>query len=166
MDQTRTERMFTARNSEVAAEEGQAGKVHQSRRFLISSLTLLAIVFLSAGSGIAFSVIVALYELQSDGNLDIPSRIVLFAASCIGVIYVLVHITASSRVYARGDGASQVIGQLAVTLAFILAWLSVLTWIGAVVMMALVAAGTGWDVARGVEGNMPWIGLLICAVAL
>jgi hypothetical protein len=130
------------------------------------SIVLVVFISLSAASGVALSVIIVFFNLESDQALDFPSRIVLFAASCVSLLYVVLHLIASRTSYVKGNASPQVYGKYAAAVAFLLAQVGLLGWIGAVVTTALVAARTRLDFTRGIGRNAHWLSLLVSVVAL
>lgn len=142
----------------------------RSRRRACPVLALVGVVlyFLSSGSGVAISVLVVKFGLASTiaGHQDIVARIILFTASCLGMLYVLLHIISARQHYVRNYASPQVNGHFIVSIAVLIARLSLLVWVATVVMNALVAAKVGLDTSRGIKGNVAWLELGIAVVAL
>lgn len=128
----------------------------------------LLLHFLSAGCGVALSVIIVRFGLQvaSAGAQDLVARILVFVASCMGIFYVLMHASAAREKYVRSHGGSQFFRFFTVAVAFIIMRLEAPVWIAAVVMTALVAAQNGFVLDNGVQGNVIWIQLGIASLGL
>ncbi|KAK3937762.1 hypothetical protein QBC46DRAFT_356413 [Diplogelasinospora grovesii] len=151
----------------AASADGRAKERRKFRVYASISLLFVIILFLSSGTGIALSVIVIVFKPPSPGgNLSLPSRTLLFAASCMSLLYVLFHVLAARKPYHKGHGPPQSYGQYVVALALLLARLGIPIWIASVVLAAIIAAGLGLNVARGLVGNIPWLNLLVSVSAL
>lgn len=120
--------------------------------------------------GVALSVLIVRFGLQvtSAGRRDLVARILLFVASCMGLVYVVMHIFASREKYVRShqNGTPQIYGYFSVAVAILMMRLVIPVWIGAVVLTALVAAHTGFHISDGIQGNVVWVQLLLASVAL
>lgn len=138
----------------------------KSRRYPFLSLLSVLLVLLSSGSGIALFIVIAVLKLESPG--DFASRVLLLVASCMSIAYVALHLAASRKTYVKNHGSRspQIYGHYVVALALLLARLSLPVWIAAIVTTAVIAAKTGLDGSRGVQGNMPWLNLLASVSAL
>lgn len=134
----------------------------------VLSLLGLLLHFLSAGCGVALSVIVVRFGLRvtSAGVQDLVGRILFFVASCMGLFYVLMHACAARETYVRSHVGAQFFGFFSVAVAIIIMRLEAPVWIAAVVMSALVAAGKGFILEEGVQGNVIWIQLGIASLGL
>lgn len=156
-----------SRDSIIAdVTESSQSRQPKPRRFPFLSLLSLLLVLLSSGSGIALFVVIALLKLKSPG--DFASRILVLVASCMSIIYVVLHLIASRKTYIKNHGSRspQIYGHYVVALALLLARLSLPVWIAAVVTTAVIAAKTGLDASRGIQGNVPWLNLLASVSAL
>lgn len=128
----------------------------------------LLLHFLSAGCGVALSVLIVRFRLQvtTAGRLDLVARILFFVASCMGVFYVPMHACAAREKFIRTHGGAQFFRFFTVAVAFIVVRLAAPVWIAAVAITALVAANKGFLLQEGVQGNIIWIQLGIAALGL
>lgn len=173
MDPRSDERISTASNGDsILQYVSEKKSVTKRRRRACPILILLALVvhFLASGCGITISVLVVRFGLETSiaGRQDLVSRILLFVSSCIGNVYILMHIFASREKYVRSlhNGSPQVHGYFFAAMSVLIARLSLPVWIATVVMNALVAAMIGLDLGSGLKANVVWIQLLIASVAL
>ncbi|KAJ9131807.1 hypothetical protein NKR23_g11565 [Pleurostoma richardsiae] len=137
----------------------------RNRRFPTLALLSLIILFLSAGSGVALSVLIVRFKLETTN--DFPSRVLLFVASCMSLLYVLLHFFAARRTYTRREhGAPWIYGEQVCGLALLLARLTIPVWIASVVTTAIVSRKVGLDTSRRLQENVPWLTLLVSVLAL
>ncbi|KAI3395700.1 hypothetical protein diail_998 [Diaporthe ilicicola] len=173
MDPRSNERISTASNEDSIihyADDKKSGTKRRRRACPILILLALVVHLLASGCGITISVLVVRFGLEASiaGRQDLVSRILLFVSSCVGNVYILMHIFASREKYVRSlqHGSPQVHGYFFAAIAFLIARLSVPVWIATVVMNAIVAAMVGLNLANGLKANVVWIQLLIASVAL
>lgn len=173
MDPRSNERISTASNDDSILQyvnDKKSGTKKRRRACPILILLALVIHFLAAGCGITISVLVVRFGLETSvaGRQDLVSRILLFVSSCVGNVYILMHIFASREKYVRSlqNGSPQIHGYFFAAVSFLIARLSLPVWIATVVMNALVAAMIGFNLQRGVKANVVWIQLLIAIVGL
>ncbi|KAG6356328.1 hypothetical protein INS49_015716 [Diaporthe citri] len=172
MDPRRNERISTASNDDSILQyvnDKKSGRKRRRRACPILILLALVIHFLASGCGITISVLVVRFGLETSvaGRQDLVSRILLFVSSCIGNVYMLMHIFASREKYVRSlqNGSPQIHGYFFAAVSFLIARLSLPVWIATVVMNALVAAMVGFNLQNGLKANVVWIQLLIATVA-
>lgn len=149
-----------------------ANDVQPRRRRAALALALVALVLalLSAASGIALSVVVVVVvQLQSDAEpLDFAARIVLFAAACAALVYVLLHAVLARHAYSEAESAEsrsrwrRYVARAATAWACFVAAL----WVAATVLRTLLLVWTGVDLSRGVAGNVPGLEVLVSAAGL
>lgn len=173
MDPRSNERISTASNDDSILQyvnDKKSGTKKRRRACPILILLALVIHFLASGCGITISVLVVRFGLETSvaGRQDLVSRILLFVSSCVGNVYILMHIFASREKYVRSlqKGSPQIHGYFFAAVSFLIARLSLPVWIATVVMNAIVAAMIGFNLQRGVKANVVWIQLLIATVAL
>ncbi|KAG8161189.1 hypothetical protein KVR01_009453 [Diaporthe batatas] len=173
MDPRSNERISTASNDDSILQyvnDRRSGTKKRRRACPILILLALVIHFLAAGCGITISVLVVRFGLETSvaERQDLVSRILLFVSSCVGNVYILMHIFASREKYVRSlqNGSPQIHGYFFAAVSFLIARLSLPVWIATVVMNALVAAMIGFNLQRGVKTNVAWIQLLIATVGL
>ncbi|KAJ0114974.1 hypothetical protein J7T55_001381 [Diaporthe amygdali] len=173
MDPRNNERISTASNEDSIlqyANDKKSGTKRRRRACPILILLALVIHLLSSGCGITISVLVVRFGLETSiaGRQDLVSRILLFVSSCIGNVYILMHVFASREKYVRSlqNGSPQIHGYFFAAMSVLIARLSVPVWIATVVMNAIVAAMVGFNLGRGLKANVVWIQLLIASVAL
>lgn len=149
-------------------KDGRQNKRRRRRACPVLAFFGLVIHFLSAGCGVALSVIIVRFGLQvtSAGTQDLVARILVFVASCMGIFYVLMHACAAREKYVRSHVGAQFFGFFTVAVAIIIMRLAAPVWIAAVVMTALVAAQKGFALNEGVQGNVIWIQLGIAGLGL
>jgi hypothetical protein len=137
----------------------------QRRNHPVLALLSVTLLFLASSFGVAVSVVVQQLGLQTDG--DGAARLVLFIASCAGVLYVLLHLIAARRGTPRYYGSPQIYGEYLYSLALLLLRLGIPVWIAAVVLTALRAAKQGFvDLENRFDGNVVWWNLLASILAL
>lgn len=146
----------------------ERGRKRRRRACPVLAFLGLLIHFLSAGCGVALSVIIVRFGLQvtSAGTQDIVGRILVFVASCMGLFYILMHAFAAREQYVRSHVGAHLFNFFSVAVAMIIMRIALPVWIAAVVMSALVAANQGFAVEEGVQGNVIWIQLGIAALGL
>lgn len=164
----------TTRDSLISSRNGgqppkkRASKRPRPRSRPVAGLLGLLAHLLIAGSGVALSVLIVHFNLQviATGPSDLIARILLFTASCMGVLYALLHVCAARAPYVRKRAAPQVFGYFSVSVAVLLTRLGGPVWAAAVVLTALVAAQKGFDVAEGITGNVVWVQVGITSLGL
>ncbi|KAI7783446.1 hypothetical protein LA080_011793 [Diaporthe eres] len=173
MDPRSNQRISTASNDDSILQyvnDKKSGRKRRRRACPILILLALVIHFLACGCGITISVLVVRFGLETSiaGRQDLVSRILLFVSSCIGNVYILMHIFASRGKYVRSlqNGSPQIHGYFFAAVSFLIARLSLPVWIATVVMNALVAAMVGFNLQNGLKANVVWIQLLIATVGL
>lgn len=136
----------------------------------VVALLALFVHMISSGCGIALSALIVRYGLDmvSTDILNLVARILVFAASCMGPFYVFMHLVAAREHFVRSqrNGTGQIFGNVSVAVAVLVMRLGLPVWIAAVVLSALLAAQKGFDVAKGFEGNVVWVQLIIASLAL
>ncbi len=129
------------------------------------ALFALAGLFLSCGAGVAFTVVAVRFSLRVAG--DGPSRVVVFAASVVGLLYVVVHVWASRTRYAAAQqGPPWIYGRYLHSAALLLSRLGFALWIAAIVTTSLLLATIGISFKAGLRDQTIYLNLVICAVAL
>ncbi|KAL1871114.1 hypothetical protein Daus18300_004859 [Diaporthe australafricana] len=171
MDPRRNERISIASNGDSIRQyvnEKKSSSKRRRRACPILILLALVVHFLASGCGITISVLVVRYGLETSiaGRQDLVSRILLFVSSCIGNVYILMHIFAAREKYVRSlqNGSPQVHGYFFAAMSVLIARLSLPVWIATVVMNAIVAAMIGLNLGNGLKANVVWIQLLIASV--
>jgi hypothetical protein len=153
-----------------AAAEKTRKDGKSSRVYGFFALLSLILVFLSSGSGIALSVLIVVLPLPtSTEQIDFASRIVLFATSCVALLYVIFHIISARMRYVKRQGKTKptrTAGRYVAVFTVQVARLAVAGWIGSVVLMILIEMRTGVDLSRGISGNVPGLELLVSGAGL
>lgn len=145
--------------------EDQLKGVEKHGRLPSIALAALLTLFLSSGAGIAFSVVSLLYSLRVAG--DLPSRLLVFSASVVGIIYVVIHIWASRTHYTvTQHGPPWLYGNNLHTCAILLSRLGLAGWIAAIVLTSLLTAEIGISLAASLADQTIYLNIVICAVAL
>lgn len=146
----------------------EGGKRARRRACPILAVLGLLVHMVFSCLGVAMSVLIILYDLQvtSAGVLGLVARILLFAASCISVFYVIMHAFAAREDYVRSRGGPQLYSFFTVAVTVMVMRLGVPVWIGAVALNALVAVQQGFDLSKGFRGNAVWVQLIISSAAL
>lgn len=154
--------------SEEADEERAARKLRRWRVHSILSLVVLLVVLLSSACGGTMSVVVLLshvVEVDRTNGLEFTTRVVFFAASCAGLVYVAMHVYVATLGF--GSSSRRVVPShvpLVAVLAQFLSVLTVLAWLAAVVMRSLVLLKFGRvSFSRSTAGLLE---ILVSAVGL
>lgn len=155
-------------NGGLPPKKGDRAGKRRRRAYPVLAFLGLLVHFLSAGCGVALSVIIVRFGLQvtTAGRQDFVARILVFVASCMGIFYVLMHACAAREKFIRSHGGAQFFGIFTVAVAIIIMRLAAPVWVAAVVMSALVAVSRGFELQDGVQGNVIWIQLGIAALGL
>lgn len=134
---------------------------------VISLLGLLAHLVIS-GLGVAISVLAIYYHLQvaSAGSVDLVARITLLAASCMGLLYALMHVCAAREHYIRSHATPQTYGYFTVAVAVLIMRLGLPVWAVSAVLTAVVARENGFHAAEGITSNALWVQLVIACLGL
>lgn len=139
---------------------------HDSCPILLLLAILSHLVF--CGAAIAVSVLVVCYSLQETDEtvLGLVARILFFVASCVGVVYVFMHVCAARETFVRSQGTSHLYGRFTVTVAILIMRLGLPLWASAVGTTAVVAKQKGLDLRLGIKGNFIWIQLAAAVLGL
>lgn len=134
---------------------------------ILSFLVVFAHLVLCCAA-IALSVIVVCFSLQEPQEtvFDLVARILFFVGSCVGIVYVFMHVCAARETFVRSRGTSHLYGRFTVTMAIMIMRLSLPIWASAVAMSAVVAVQKGLNVSLGIKGNVVWIQLAVAVLAL
>lgn len=121
--------------------------------------------FLSSGTGIAFSVIVVLFSLRVDG--DLISRILVFSASVVTLLYVLVHLRGSRTTYTvTQHGPPWLYGNHLHASALLLTRLGFAVWIAAIITTSMLVSKIGISFSASIPQQAIYLNLIVCAVGL
>ncbi|GAW26742.1 hypothetical protein SAMD00023353_4700100 [Rosellinia necatrix] len=134
----------------------------RTKRPLIIFSTLL-VLFLSSAGGIALA-IGLMAKVVDIGAGSLPRDLILFAGA-MSLLYICLHIRGARKDYRKiGPGPPQSYGGYLHACALLVARLSIIIWIAALVATAIMIARTTHF--EGFVGKVPFLNLLICIGAI
>jgi len=139
--------------------------VKQGRFVPTLSLIGLLGLFIASGAGIAFQVLTFFRPLRLDD--DLVSRALVFSASVVSLLYVIVHLRASRTHYTvTQTGPPWLYGNHLHTAALLGSRLAFAVWIAAIVTSSLLAAKIGIRLDATLPEQTIYLNLIICTVGL
>jgi len=144
---------------------GQLQVARRRRRLPAVALCALLGLFLAAAAGAAFSVLAVHFGLRVAG--DLASRLLVFIASAVSLLYVVVHACGARRRFTKTPhGPPWIYGNYVHAAALLLSRLGFALWIAAIVTTALLLSTVGVGPATGLAEQSIYLNLVICIVGL
>ncbi|RWA04366.1 hypothetical protein EKO27_g10738 [Xylaria grammica] len=126
-------------------------------------LVALIVLFLSSAGGITLAIVLMAKTIEIEAVCF--SRDFILFAGVMSLLYIGLHICAARRDYKRGGpGPPQMYGQYLHASALLVARLSIVIWIGALVATAVMIARA--IPLEGFSGKVPFLDLLLCVGAI